>query len=510
MTRNVAIASFAVSLLLAACTGVVNSQIGGGGGDGGTGGGGGSECLPDPDSTGAMDCSGGVGDAWNCVRQASGKVVCTKNSYDVPGGSTNQWNCTDEGEFTQCESTSPDAPSTGSGWQCQKNAAGKVVCIENSPDEPAVGGPWDCVYDDVGNATCTSGGSDNSQWSCNYEGTKQICRKVKADKPNDQPGWQCVPIAGGVSCHSPTPGQSADEPGWNCKPENGGTTCTTPTPDQPGFGGPWECVYDDVGGVTCTSESSGDWTCVADASGNKICTEPNPETPDGGTWDCYDADGKTICVGSGDNPGGGGWICQTDDVGRTRCEKQPDYPPDQPGSGTWNCWYDDVGNRVCSDEAPDAPAPPGGGTPPGGPCEQGQKRWCDVATYCQWGQQECLPSGQWGTCNEIPGVRPNTLCGCYFFYYMPECCERPDCIVPPATNGQICPASAGKQCDYCSVTGHEQSCSSGFLCVTTSAAESFCGKECTDNPGSCASGYQCRQLNSGRKACVPNDESCYN
>jgi hypothetical protein len=469
-------------------------------------------CGGDPDQTGCpSDC---CFDGWCCVVGPT-QDVCTKSGYDVPGGSLVDWKCTDEGEFTQCESTSSDAPGVGPGWQCQRNAQGKLVCISNNPDDPGRGGPWGCVYDDVGTATCTNPPpdtpppDDDGKWSCNYDGTKEICRKKPADKPNDQPGWTCVPIAGGDRCHSDVPGQSAEGSGWICTPENGGTTCVSSTPDQPDHGGPWGCVYDDVGGITCTADSGDDWICVPDGAGHTTCTDTTPNVPDDGTWDCFDVDGKTVCYGSGDSPGSGGWICQTDDVGRARCENPPDYPPDQPGSGTWICWYDDVGYRVCSD------APP---LPPGNECVYGQRKWCDGATYCGWGILECRPDGTWPTdpndCIE-QGKRPNTVCACGFAFFNPDCCERPDCLVPPGTNGQVCPASPGKQCDYCNGPPNNLTCAAGFTCVffhdlSRSTYETYCGKDCSASR-TCPSGFECIEFPGapGHFACMPPDRSCY-
>ena len=51
-------------------------------------------------------------------------------------------------------------------------------------------------------------------------------------------------------------------------------------------------------------------------------------------------------------------------------------------------------------------------------CEPGTWRWCDTPTYCSWGRQQCLPSGQWGSCDETSD-RPG---GCGSYYYDPACC----------------------------------------------------------------------------------------
>jgi hypothetical protein len=51
-------------------------------------------------------------------------------------------------------------------------------------------------------------------------------------------------------------------------------------------------------------------------------------------------------------------------------------------------------------------------------CEPGTWRWCDTPTYCSWGRQQCLPSGQWGSCDETSD-RPG---GCDSYYFEPACC----------------------------------------------------------------------------------------
>jgi hypothetical protein len=136
------------------------------------------------------------------------------------------------------------------------------------------------------------------------------------------------------------------------------------------------------------------------------------------------------------------------------------------------------------------------------------KRWCDGATYCSWGQQTCLPNGQWGPCYEDPGIRPNTLCACYFFYFNTDCCETPDCIVPAGTSGQVCPAPTGQLCDYCNGNGQ---CANGGLCIVTNTGESFCGQDCTTT--GCPNNFQCRtitdQSGNQHRQCVPTDLSCY-
>jgi hypothetical protein len=469
-------------------------------------------CVGDPDAPDVLACDDG--DRWNCRKEGE-KIICVGGPYDIPGGSSSQWNCEDMGEFTQCESSSTDAPVTNPGWTCTKNERGKIVCIDNSPDQPSRGGPWDCVYDEVSGVTCTT--TDDGEWTCRIENSQEICHKDHAETPNDSGDWQCETKDGGVSCHSDSPGQSADDSGWSCVPDRGGTTCYSPATDRPGHGGPWDCTYDELGGVTCTSSDSSDWVCVPEADGDTTCTNQHPDTPGDGSWDCYDVDGKTLCVGPGDQATNGSWNCYTDEIGNAVCEKNPEYPPDAPSSGGWNCWYDAEGNRVCSDAPPDS----------GGLCEPGSRRWCDGPTYCSWGTQVCLPNGTWEpACHENPNLRPDTPCACHFFYYHEECCETPPkypgdpagCVIPPGTNGRTCAKGNG---DLCATCDSNSDCKAGAICVFTNEGETFCGRSCqtvadccvgNDDPN-CTQNFMCKglqdQTGQTYTQCVPADNSCY-
>jgi len=114
-------------------------------------------------------------------------------------------------------------------------------------------------------------------------------------------------------------------------------------------------------------------------------------------------------------------------------------------------------------------------------------------------------------CEELPnGARPNTVCACYFFYFNKDCCETPDCVVPPGSNGQICPASKGGYCDYCNPQNSECT-GAGTKCVVTPKAETFCGKDCTGGKA-CPAGSLCTQLVKDAVTywqCIPADQSCY-
>ena len=104
------------------------------------------------------------------------------------------------------------------------------------------------------------------------------------------------------------------------------------------------------------------------------------------------------------------------------------------------------------------------------------------------------------------GKVPNTVCACFHFFFNPMCCESPDCLVPPNTNGQICPKSKGGLCDYCNPLKPE--CTGrGAKCVVTNAHETFCGQDCANAP--CPQGYMCLPAKGNSKQCVPADFSCY-
>jgi hypothetical protein len=89
------------------------------------------------------------------------------------------------------------------------------------------------------------------------------------------------------------------------------------------------------------------------------------------------------------------------------------------------------------------------------------------------------------------------------------CCEDPaTCLLPPGTNGQICPKSPGKLCDFCNPMNPE--CNEG-KCIVTSNNETYCGKSCGNSQG-CPPSYTCMSLkikNTYTSQCVPNDKSCF-
>jgi hypothetical protein len=157
-------------------------------------------------------------------------------------------------------------------------------------------------------------------------------------------------------------------------------------------------------------------------------------------------------------------------------------------------------------------------------CTAGQRMWCDGLDYDSWGQVDCDPAtGEWRTkvndtgqtmidCRESlsAGRRPSTICACYHFFFNPSCCERPDCVVPAGTDGQICPASPGGLCDYCNPQKSECT-EAGAKCIITNSHETFCGRLCDVTP--CPSGYTCMYVklpgNQITQQCIPTDFSCY-
>jgi hypothetical protein len=390
----------------------------------------------------------------------------------------------------------------------------------------------------TGNSCCTSGqltchGDPDGKmvcscylsWACDNALNAKKCTQTPADTPTGETGWSCVVKNGMDVCtHSGNPEVPTGKNGWVCTDGANSVTCQRPT-NTPGGGANWSCSYSgDV--KTCTTTPKTDsgvpktdsgvpktdtgttpaWDCTKDALGNQICKQPGGGLPPGGgtDWKCYWKNGTMICEGpSSTPPGGGGWTCvANEDVGGYKCTKPVGPNDTPPGAGKWDCFSSsDVGGIMCT-----LPPTPG----PGQVCIPGQKRWCDGEVYCSYAQQVCLANGQWDPkCVEAAnGVRPNTVCACYFFYFNKDCCETPDCIVPPGTNGQVCPASPGLYCDFCNPEKNE--CKQG-KCIITPKNETFCGKSCSTN-ADCGAGAMCTvvQTSAGDiKQCIPTTQSCY-
>jgi hypothetical protein len=322
----------------------------------------------------------------------------------------------------------------------------------------------------------------------------------------------------------------------------------------------WDCSKDpDKCEQPMPRPGAGDWTCTWSAT-QYTCTRKGSkdDVPPGGTgWVCSWNEGSWTCTKASppnptNKPGGlATWECIVDNKNETlHCRKkaQPQTPPTPPPSPpildggasppTWPPWPSqgkDAGSSQGKDmwswpfpPTPDAgktgPTPDAGkigpppplppGVKPGDKCVPGTKMWCDGTEYCGWGQMTCLPNGTWPSlkaCKEpADGARPATKCACYHFYYNPECCETPDCIVPQGSNGQICPKSAGKLCDYCNPLKPECS-EAGGKCIITTQHETFCGRGCSaQNP--CPTAYTCKTIMSKKgfsSQCFPKDGSCY-
>jgi hypothetical protein len=304
----------------------------------------------------------------------------------------------------------------------------------------------------------------------------------------------------------------------------------------------WKCKVDnendklvcEKAGTTGPPPGSGVWKCTPDG---KICEKQDDNNglpPGGGNWKCHKVvkNGKTVwvCYGEtpqgGTPPGGNGWQCTKvkTEFGKDiyKCERQEgsgDFPP---GGGWWSCVKGTEFQGTKCEKVEQPPQPPGPGPTPGSKCKINEKMWCDGLVYCGWGQVDCdQATGTWKVitkngktmldCQEgmANDKVPNTVCACYHFFFNPSCCERPDCIVPPGTDGQKCPQSAGKLCDYCNPLKPECT-ESGAKCIVTNAHETFCGRDCSSQ--TCPGGYQCMtvKLKVGTtKQCVPSDMSCY-
>jgi hypothetical protein len=158
--------------------------------------------------------------------------------------------------------------------------------------------------------------------------------------------------------------------------------------------------------------------------------------------------------------------------------------------------------------------------PPGAVCPPGVQRWCSDAVYDN-GRQTCLDDGTWGPCIE-PTIteeglidRPNTECGCRYFYFTFECCEDQmdrdgdgfaDCWIPEDWHPPECP-SDGSLCSYCDLA--DECGGEDDLCMFARDGYAFCSRDCTDEP--CPDGYECSELTvrSGvHFQCVPVSGRC--
>jgi hypothetical protein len=343
-----------------------------------------------------------------------------------------------------------------------------------------------------------------SDWTCTWSEFKYSCTRADGKKPSGGVGWTCVP---------------GKEGGWTC------------TRDQPIPGGTtgWKCFVDNEADVlVCEKKNPGGdltWKCVTDnKTGKTVCTTTGGLPSGNGDWKCHKSGDTWTCYGEippGDKPpGGSGWTCvkMKTEFGKDiyKCQKKGDDLPN--GKGDWVCTKGTELNGTTCVKGTPQPVPKVGGK-----CSVGDKAWCDGHGYCGWGQVSCDPkTGTWATevnkttskvqlrCYEVKDLRPNTVCACYHTFYNQTCCERPDCIIPPGTQGQVCPKSPGNLCDYCNAL--QPGCAEpGALCVVTSTHETFCGRACSAQKP-CPNGYVCttaKLKGVSYKQCAPADGSCY-
>ncbi|MEZ4336651.1 MAG: hypothetical protein R3B82_08490 [Sandaracinaceae bacterium] len=362
-------------------------------------------------------------------------------------------------------------------WICEDQPNGRKRCINPGPDYPD-GGDWDCEDRD-GTTICSRHGD--------------------------------YPDGGGGDA-------------WNCELQGDLVVCTDNTPSYPdgGAGGPYNCWFQDEFRICETipggSGDGGGWSCYDPGDGSTECRNNNPGYPDDGEWACWDQNGTTFCRRHGDDVpdggGGGEWNCELQGEFVVCSDDTPDYP-DGGGGGDWDCHFGDE-FRICTPDIPDVP------DTGRGECVPGVQRWCDDATYCSWGKQTCLPDGTWGRCVE-PRVtsdglvdRPDTACGCRFFYFNEDCCEdqgdadrdgHPDCIIPTSHTAPAC-ASTGGLCSYCD--SHTDCGGANDLCIFRSDGYAMCGRECS-SASDCGAGYECRTIGTRSgytQQCVPSGGSC--
>ena len=408
-------------------------------------------CTGEPDTGIVCSCS----DLWDCSLDPN---KCSQEAPTPPGGG--DWGCTWNEFVYRCTKTGSesDAPDGGSDWNCTWQASeGSWTCTKN-------GHPPNPTNNPIGAA----------RWTCLLQGSQLVCSKKGSGPPPPTPG----PITG-----------------WTC------TDPTTGQPCAPGSGADCTCQQEQTGGGL--PPGGANWKCNKVNLGGKL------------TWVCY---GEVPPGGS--PPGGGGWDCievgPQDGQVLWKCVKPDDASDHPPGGGFFSCMKGSEfnGTRCEKVDQPPTPIPL-----PGQTCVPGQKMWCDGLQYCGWGQVTCAQNGSWPTttingktvidCQELgDGKRPNTTCACYHYFFNPACCERPDCLVPAGSQGQTCPKSAGKLCDYCNPQLNDCA-EAGAYCLVTNTMETFCGKGCTVD-GDCPKDYRCLALaNKPNKQCIPSDFSCY-
>lgn len=280
------------------------------------------------------------------------------------------------------------------------------------------------------------------------------------------------------SCYRQTP-RDADA----STPDACGTGCA-PQPDA-ATPSRWQCQQFDDGTIECTldeDELPGDgWYCHFE----------NAPDDDGG-------DDHITCYGPlGEDPGGGNFECVDDEDSRICRDDDPSYP-DEGGEEKWDCFFDELGGLWCTTADPDMPGPH---------CEPGIRRWCSNVNYDGWCIQTCQVDRTWEPCGyECSEDRPNNACGCRHFYFTPDCCERPDCVIPDDHVPEGCPIDGGL-CGYC--TNDDDCGGPDDLCLEDGEGATFCGILCTpDAP--CPGGFECKPIrdyngNVVTEQCAPLD-----
>jgi hypothetical protein len=353
-------------------------------------------------------------------------------------------------------------------------------------------------------------------------GTVKRCTNPGPAYPDGSGDWDCSDVDGRTVCRGSSFPDGGGDGAWNCEMTSEFVVCTSDSPSYPdeGGSGPWNCWYEDEFRICESgggSPDGGGWTCFDTATGRE-CRRSDPEYPDDRDWACYDADGTTVCTGTGDLPdggGGSGWNCESTGEFVICRDDSPDYP-DGGGDGAWDCYHTDE-FRVCEEDGGGGPGDGGGSI-----CVPGVYRWCDDHTYCSWGKQTCLPDGRWGPCIEPDvdpvtglGDRPNTACGCRYFYFNWDCCEdqadrdgdgNPDCIIPEDHTPPAC-TSDGSLCSYCDVHGD---CGGATdMCLFARDGYAFCSEDCSTS--SCSAGYSCQSIGTRTGTvhqCVPAGGTC--
>lgn len=472
------------------------------------------------------------------------------------------WTCDDPSRPFKCWSALP-VPSGATNWECEWGETAYVCKGTTKAGEGpfgsgsggtggGTGGPGDNPGSS-GGGTGTGTGGTGSGGGGTGGGTSNNPGAV---------GWDCVEQQNGENvnwtCTYKYPPNPGNNPGgatfYECVPngENDRLECD----QKPGAGQP--------GGSTSGGDNPGGGDNPPGSSGNP----GQPSGPEFGPWEKSEQDGKTVwkrtgaapltdaictrestsggmtlvCFGGSSNPSGQtGWECdKSAEFGNQIC-KTPltgDHRP--PGMTNGVCTdIVEMGRivQICEESA----QPPNAMPKPGSACIPRTRRWCDGVTFCGWGITECKDDGTWPTirrngreiddCKEHPeGLRPNTTCARYYWFFNPECCERTDCIIPDGTNGAAYGPSEGNLCDPCSPQNPE--CKEpGALCVylkkyipreliggqTFPTGETYCGQECGGDR-QCPDGYTCARAcavnfsGSPRcgMQCVPEkDGSCY-